>query len=111
MYRRIAALIGAGLIFLIASFPCAAEPPNNAAVRMNLGLAYYKSGRITEAAGQFSKIHSADPSNRQATLLLANAYLSSGQNTINVDIASCAHGDHAVAQCPKTRHVRRQPAW
>jgi len=47
---------------------------------LNLGLAYYKSGRIPEAANEFSQGRQIAPDNLQITLLLADCELRMGQN-------------------------------
>jgi tetratricopeptide (TPR) repeat protein len=47
---------------------------------MNLGLAYYKMGRFTEAVEQWSTAHTLLPANRQITMLLADAEVHLGEN-------------------------------
>src|ERR1043166_4365047 len=50
----------------------------NAAVRFNLGLAYYESAQIPKAAVQFERVISAQPDNERAAVLLADCRLRTG---------------------------------
>ena len=52
----------------------------NSAVRLNLALAYYKSGELPKAVDTLKQVHAEDPVNLQATELLADCYLQLGQN-------------------------------
>jgi tetratricopeptide (TPR) repeat protein len=54
--------------------------PANQGVRLNLALAYYKSGQIETAAREFRTVVTAEPGNRQALLLLADCHLRTGSN-------------------------------
>jgi tetratricopeptide (TPR) repeat protein len=57
----------------------AAAPPQMAPpLRMNLALAYYKTGEIPRAAQELSAVHSLDGRNLQVTLLLADCQLRMG---------------------------------
>lgn len=58
----------------LASAPAEAIP----AIRLNEGLAYYKSGQLPEALAEFEAIRRLDPSQRNATLLAADCYLRMG---------------------------------
>jgi tetratricopeptide (TPR) repeat protein len=70
-------------------------------LRMNLALAYYKSGQISEAAGLFEEVRKQLPDDLQVTLLSADCYLRLG----NLDrvisllspVASARPGDRAVS--------------
>src|SRR5262245_28098022 len=48
-------------------------------IRLNLGLALYKSRRRPDAIAEFRRVLAADPSNKQATLLLADCLLQEDQ--------------------------------
>jgi tetratricopeptide (TPR) repeat protein len=48
-------------------------------LQRNLGLAYYKSGRLQDAAPLFLALHEAQPGNRDATMLAADCLLQLGQ--------------------------------
>jgi tetratricopeptide (TPR) repeat protein len=69
-------------------------------LRMNLALAYYKSGQIPEAAGLFEGVRKQLPDDLQVTLLSADCYLRLG----NLDrvisllspVAAARPGDRAV---------------
>ncbi len=47
-------------------------------IRLNLALAYYKSADYRDAAQQLEAVHAADASNRQATILLADCKMHTG---------------------------------
>jgi tetratricopeptide (TPR) repeat protein len=49
-------------------------------VRLNLALAYVKTGQVSAAAEELKKVHNAAPKNTQATAVLADCYLKLGQN-------------------------------
>jgi tetratricopeptide (TPR) repeat protein len=53
---------------------------SNNAIRFNLALAYYKSEQIPAAAGELARVVSAQPDNKNATLLLADCYLQMGED-------------------------------
>jgi tetratricopeptide (TPR) repeat protein len=53
--------------------------PGNLPLELNLGLAYYKSGRMDHAAVIFEKIHKAGPGQKQPALLLADSWLAMGR--------------------------------
>lgn len=50
------------------------------AVRLNLALAYYKSGELVKAADTLKQVRGEEPANMQATELLADCYLQLDQN-------------------------------
>lgn len=52
----------------------------NAKVRLNLALAYFKTPQLREAAGELAIVLQTEPTNQQATLLLAACYLRRGEN-------------------------------
>ena len=70
-------------------------------LRLNLALAYYKSGKITEASDLFEAVRKHLPDDLQVTLLSADSYLRLG----NLDrviallspVASARPGDRAVS--------------
>src|SRR5208282_3032798 len=56
------------------------KSPENPALLLNLGLAYYKTGRPAEAAARFERAASLAPQFKdQVTLLLASCYNSLGK--------------------------------
>ncbi len=67
----------------------------------NAGLAYYKSGRLTEAARVFSELHASQPENRDITLLAADCEMQLGEPAKAVELlrplAISAAQDKAVA--------------
>ena len=52
----------------------------NVSVRLNLALAYYKSGDLGQAIVNLETVHAADAKNMQAAELLGSCYLAAGQN-------------------------------
>ncbi len=67
----------------------------NPAIRFNLGLAYYKSVQLPEAAAELVRVVAAQPGNKSATLLLADCYLRMGENKKVIGTLSpfqAAHG-------------------
>jgi tetratricopeptide (TPR) repeat protein len=60
--------------------------PNNAAVRLNLALAYYKSARPTEAIQPLKMVIATDPNVKNAYLILADCYLQTGQSREAVSV-------------------------
>lgn len=48
-------------------------------LRMNLALAYYKTGEIPQAARELATVRAADPANLQVTLLLSDCQLRMGE--------------------------------
>lgn len=55
-------------------------------LHLNLALAYYKTDDFTTAAAELEKLHSADKSNLQITLLLGDCYLRRGENKKVIDL-------------------------
>jgi Flp pilus assembly protein TadD len=53
--------------------------PGHPAIRRNMALAYYKSGRLAEALPIFDALHRAAPSDLQAVLLLADCRVQLGE--------------------------------
>jgi len=62
--------------------------PRNLPVRVNLGLAYYKTSQIAEAAEELAKAVKQQPSNRQAVFLLADCDLRLGENKKVIELLS-----------------------
>jgi tetratricopeptide (TPR) repeat protein len=69
-------------------------------LRMNLALAYYKSGQISEAAGLFDGVQKELPDDLQVTLLTADCYLRLGNFERVIELlsplADARSGDSAV---------------
>jgi tetratricopeptide (TPR) repeat protein len=55
-------------------------------VQLNLGLAYYKTGDLTQAIATLKKLRIEDPKNLQVLTVLADCYLRLGQNKDVVDL-------------------------
>jgi tetratricopeptide (TPR) repeat protein len=55
-------------------------------LRFNLGLAYYKSFQISEAADEFEALHRAQPADLNLALLLADCRLRTGELQSAIDI-------------------------
>jgi tetratricopeptide (TPR) repeat protein len=55
-------------------------------VRLNLALAYYKTGDLNSAVETLKRVREAAPSNLQAVTLLADCYLRLGQNKEVIDL-------------------------
>lgn len=111
--------LGAALVHIghyedaIAAYRQALEiaPPSVASrLRLNLALAYYKSGRISEAARELEEIRQQVPGDLQATMLAADCYLRLGELQRVIDLLSPlapAHpGDRGVAYLLGTALIR-----
>jgi tetratricopeptide (TPR) repeat protein len=61
---------------------------HNIPIRFNLALAYYKSAELPEAASQLNTVVTAQPENKNATLLLADCYLQMAENKKVIDLLS-----------------------
>ena len=61
----------------------------------DLGLAYYKSGRIEEAAGEFAKSNAISPDNLQTILLLADCQLRMGENRDLIKLLTPVEAEHS----------------
>ena len=84
-----AALAGSGRYDeAITEYTRALKLKPNPQVRLNLALAYYKLGQISNASAQLKQVRDRDPANLQALLLLADCYLQLGQNKEVVDLVS-----------------------
>ncbi len=59
---------------------------NPQAVRLNLGLAYYKAARFREASQQFETLLKESPNMLQAALLLGDCYFRAGQYAKVIDV-------------------------
>ena len=64
----------------IAEYQKALALRPNPQVRLNLALAYYKTGDFQLAASTLKRVHAEDPGNMQAVTLLSDCYLRLGQN-------------------------------
>jgi tetratricopeptide (TPR) repeat protein len=60
-------------------------------VRLNLALAYYKTTNYRDAAKELETVHTADPGNRQATILLADCDLRTGDNKKTIALLDPLH--------------------
>ena len=75
-----AALAGEGhYTEAIAEYEKALTIQSNTATRLNLALAYYKSGELLKATNTLKQVHEEEPGNIQATELLADCYLQLSQ--------------------------------
>src|SRR5439155_26555367 len=70
-------------------------------LQRNLGLAYYKSGGMADAAGIFAGLHAAYPGEREPALLAADSLLQLGEPAKAVELlrslAASAPEDKAAA--------------
>ncbi len=55
-------------------------------VRLNLGLAYYKSAQLPEAISEFRAIHDAHPGEPRVALLLGDCYLQTGKFSLAIEL-------------------------
>jgi tetratricopeptide (TPR) repeat protein len=55
-----------------------AQAPDDPALRLDLGLAYYKKGDFAGAAAQFAAVHKGDPANVRVATLLGNCQVQLG---------------------------------
>lgn len=58
----------------------------NPAIRLNMALAYYKLGRLPQAAREFEAVHKAQPDSLQPIYLLGDTWLQMGQNDKVVEL-------------------------
>lgn len=83
---------------------------SNPAVRLNLALAYYKSGQLLKATDTLKQVHTEEPENLQASELLADCYLQLGQNknviTFLTPVWNAHPDDDAVTYLLSTALVR-----
>jgi tetratricopeptide (TPR) repeat protein len=58
----------------------------NPSIRLNLALAYYKLGRLSEAAPEFAAVHAQQPDALQPVYLLGDCWLQMGQSQKVIDL-------------------------
>jgi tetratricopeptide (TPR) repeat protein len=97
-----AALVGAGRYAdAIVEYKRALAQKPEPAVRLNLAIAYYKAANFNQAMQELEKVRSADGTNVQAVLLLADCELRMGDNKKVIDLLSPMHrvnpGDLGIA--------------
>lgn len=84
--------------------------PGNLPVELNLGLVYYKTGQLDRAVPLFQRVQKAAPDQPQATLLLADCWLSMGQykevDSLLSPLFDKNQGDLAVAYLLGTALIR-----
>src|ERR1700744_354961 len=51
------------------------QSPKLVGARLNLALVYYKMGKLDDAVTQLERVHTEDPQNHQALLLLGDCYM------------------------------------
>ncbi len=73
------------------SAPAAIAPQ----LRLNLGLAFYKSGQLTEAAREFDEVHRLEPGELNPVLLSADCYLRLGDLDRVIALLTPLAGEHA----------------
>lgn len=72
--------------------------PDNGALRLNLGLAFYKSARIRNAADELARAVTLDPNapwHKNALLVLADCYLTMGENKKVIELLGPLQAVHA----------------
>jgi tetratricopeptide (TPR) repeat protein len=70
----------------IRQYTQALETRDDPQIRLNLGLALYKSGRRPEAIPEFQKVLQVQPEHKQATLLLADCLLNEDRSQEVIDL-------------------------
>ncbi|MDQ2840331.1 MAG: tetratricopeptide repeat protein [Acidobacteriota bacterium] len=70
----------------IVEYKQALKLSENSQVRLNLGLAYYKAGDLTNAINTLKKARDESPSNLQIVTVLADSYLQRGEYKDVVDL-------------------------
>ncbi len=91
-----AALIGVGQYKqAIEQYTLALKTKPDNAVRLNLALAYYKSGQFGNAAKELETVRSADPGNYKATMLLADCNLRQGENKHVIELLTPLRQEHS----------------
>lgn len=78
----------------IAEYDRALKAEPNPDVRLNLALAYYKSGDTGSTIAELKQVHAEKPDNLQAVTVLADCYLRLGQNKQVVDLLTPVQGAH-----------------
>jgi tetratricopeptide (TPR) repeat protein len=106
-----AALAGEGhYTEAIAEYQKALAIQSSPAVRLNLALAYYKSGDLQKAVDTLKQVHAEEPADMQAVELLADCYLRLAQNrnaiTLLTPIQSANPENDAVTYLLGTALVR-----
>ncbi len=82
-----AALAGAGRYAeAIEQYKLALDQKSDPRLRMNLALAYYKTGDFRTAAAELRKIRDADVANLQVVMLLADCDLKLGDNKETIEL-------------------------
>ena len=70
----------------VAEYRRALSDRDDPAIRLNLGIALYKSGQVDRAIPELQHVLQADAGNRQAALLLADSLLQAGRDQEVVDL-------------------------
>lgn len=70
----------------ISEYKIALKQSPSPAARLNLALAYYKMGHISDAATELTRVHREEPTNTQAVLLLADCDLRMGKNEQTIQL-------------------------
>jgi len=82
-----AALVASGkYLQAIEQYKLALLAKQDTNVRLNLGLAYYKAAQYVNAAQELAKVHEAEPTSQQATMLLADCGLRLGENKKAIEL-------------------------
>lgn len=68
--------------------------PEDAALRINLGQAYYRSGDLARAREQFARVYQEHPDNLQAAILLGYTYNKLGRATDTVELLERFEAGH-----------------
>jgi tetratricopeptide (TPR) repeat protein len=70
----------------ISEYKIALKQSSSPAARLNLSLAYYKMGHISDAAIELNRVHREEPANTQAVMLLADCDLRMGKNQQTIQL-------------------------
>src|SRR5215510_10438052 len=83
-------------------------------VRLNLALAYYKSGKVSQAVEELNQVRKEMPTELRPSLLLADCYLRLGENKKVIELLSPVQqankDDLAIVYMLKTALVRDRQA-
>ncbi|MEO7146031.1 MAG: tetratricopeptide repeat protein [Bryobacteraceae bacterium] len=90
-----AALAGEGLYHeAVVEYERALRVKPDPKVRLNLGLAYYKTDQLSLAVETLQKVHKEEPANVQVVTILADCHLRLGQNKEVIDLLTSLQSEN-----------------
>jgi tetratricopeptide (TPR) repeat protein len=78
----------------VVQYQAALAGKDNAGLRFNLALAYYKKGALREAAEQFNTLEAAQPGDSRVATLLADCYTRLGQDSQAIAVLQPVEAAH-----------------